>query len=382
MKKKIKILRIIHSLDPKWGGPPNAIIDHSKYLINLGLEVDILVNDEIEKKHPKVLGLNIFKMGKGQLGQYGFNLKMFIWLYKNRKKYDFFIIHGLWSFYSLLARILVPKKFFIFTHGQLDPYFGLNFSKSLKKKIYWSLIEKKNLLKCKSILVTTKHEKMLLNQTYVNTKNIKKNIIRYGIFKKNINKKRIKKIFHKKYPFLKNKNFLLFLGRFHSKKGCDILINSIKFLKERKIEFYFLLAGPESKEKNYFKKISKNLGLQQNIYWSDAIYGDIKFGAILASDAMVLPSHGENFGVALVESLSMSRPVITTNKVNIYKDLLKYNAGIVSKDNLKSFTKSLIYFNSLTKTQRKKLSQNSLKCFNMNFNLGLKDKDTLKIFRK
>ena len=145
MKRKIKILRIIHSLNPKWGGPANAIIDHSRYLINLGMKVDILVNDDVKKKYSKTLGLKIFDMGKGQLGQYGFNIKLFLWLYRNREKYDFFIVHGLWSFYSLVARILVPNKFFILTHGQLDPYFGLNFLKSLKKKIYWSLIEKKNL---------------------------------------------------------------------------------------------------------------------------------------------------------------------------------------------------------------------------------------------
>ena len=375
-------MRIIRSLDPKWGGPPNAVIDHSKYLISLGLDVDILVNDNLDKKYPKVYGLKIFKMGRGQLGQYGFNIKLFTWLYKNRDNYDFFIIHGLWSFYSLAARILVPNKFFIFTHGQLDPYFGLNFLKSLKKKIYWLLIEKKNLHKCKSILVTTKYEKTLLNKTYVNTKKIKKRIIKYGIFKKKLNKKKIKNIFYNKFPLIKNKKFLLFLGRFHDKKGCDILINSIKSLKENKIELNFLLAGPESKEKKYLKQISNNLGLQENIFWSDGIYGDIKYGAILASEGMVLPSHGENFGVALVESLSMSRPVITTYKVNIYKDLIRSNAGIVSNDDLKNFTKSLIYFNSLSKIEWLNLSKNSLKCFDDNFNLALKDENTLRLFKK
>ena len=41
-------------------------------------------------------------------------------------------------------------------------------------------------------------------------------------------------------------------------------------------------------------------------------------GSNIEFEAMLLASHGENFGVSLVESLSMSRPVITTNKVNIF----------------------------------------------------------------
>ena len=45
MKKRIRILRIIHSLNPIYGGPQNAIIDNSLSLIQNGIEVDILTSD-------------------------------------------------------------------------------------------------------------------------------------------------------------------------------------------------------------------------------------------------------------------------------------------------------------------------------------------------
>ena len=45
MKKKIKILRIIHSLNPIYGGPQNTIIDNSLSLIQNGIKVDILTSD-------------------------------------------------------------------------------------------------------------------------------------------------------------------------------------------------------------------------------------------------------------------------------------------------------------------------------------------------
>ena len=55
---------------------------------------------------------------------------------------------------------------------------------------------------------------------------------------------------------------------------------------------------------------------------------------------MLLASHGENFGVSLVESLSMSRPVITTNKVNILR-IEDSDAGFISNniktENIKNF---------------------------------------------
>ena len=40
----MRILRIIHSLDPNFGGPQNAIIDHTYSLIRAGIKVDILTN--------------------------------------------------------------------------------------------------------------------------------------------------------------------------------------------------------------------------------------------------------------------------------------------------------------------------------------------------
>ena len=131
-----------------------------------------------------------------------------------------------------------------------------------------------------------------------------------------------------------------------------------------------LMAGPNSKYKNKLKALSSKYKLDNNIYWTDIILKDLKWGAISASQGMVLSSHGENFGVSIVESLSCSKPVLTTNKVNIHKEITKYKAGFISKNNTSSYLTILRKFNSLNKNQLKKLSKNSLRCFNDNFNLN------------
>ena len=45
MKNKIKVLRIITSLDPEYGGPSKAIIDSSISLVSQGFKIDILTGD-------------------------------------------------------------------------------------------------------------------------------------------------------------------------------------------------------------------------------------------------------------------------------------------------------------------------------------------------
>ena len=386
MKKKIKILRIIPTIDPIFGGPSKTIIDSSFMLIKKGFEVDILTGEQkgsLKKSHLKKNymfksnKIKIINKGKHMLGDYCFNLKQFTWLKKNRNKYDLTIVHGLWQFSTLMARFLLKKKYFVFIHGQLDPWFNENFFKRLKKQIYWFFFEKKNLLNSKSILVTSQGEKLSLSKTFVNTDGIKKKVIRYGIFKPKINKKKILNEFYRKFPKLKNKNFYLFLGRFHEKKGCDILIKSIKKI-EKKFNGMILFAGPQtgSEYENKIKKLSIKYNLNKKIIFSDMLIEEKKWGAILASKAMVLSSHGENFGVSLVESMCLGRPVLTTNKVNISKEILYDKAGYISNDNVKDFANILMKFSKLKNSDLKILSNNALKCFAKNFDLS-KDKNSL-----
>ena len=376
-KKKIKILRIISTLNPKYGGPSKAIIDSSIVLAQKGFHVDILTCDRKNEVFFKSKKIKIINKGPSFFGTYWFNPKLFFWLKKNKDKYSSFIIHGIWQFKTLLARLLIKKKYYVFLHGQLDPFFETNFFKLIKKKLYWFLFEKKNLIDAKSILLTSKGEMQTLNKTFVDTNNIKKKIVKYGIIEPKFRKQDLKKNFYKKYQQLKNKDFFLFLGRFHEKKGCEIIIEAVKEIGKN-FNDLILMAGPL--ENNTYERKIINLirtyNLDKNIIVSDAIFNDLKWGAIQESKAMLLPSHGENFGVSLVESMCFGKPVLTTNKVNISKEILKFKAGYISNDNVNSYKRIITKFNSLNKSKVNKMSQNAQLCFKKNFNL-ISDKDSL-----
>ena len=142
MKKKIKILRIISSLNPKYGGPSKTIIDSSLNLIREGFDVDILTHDSKKNIYIKNKEINFINKGPA-FGTYRFNIKLFLWLLKKRNLYDIFIVHGIWEFNTLICRFLLKNNYFIFTHGQLDPFFKKQILKKIKKQVYWWLFEKK-----------------------------------------------------------------------------------------------------------------------------------------------------------------------------------------------------------------------------------------------
>ena len=382
MKHKLKILRIITSIDPKFGGPAKTIIDGSLVLYNKGINVDVLTCDKEGSNFFKSKKIKIINKGP-RFGTYGFSIRLFLWLFNNRDQYDAFIIHGIWQFITLAARILLKNKYYVFIHGQLDPFFAEDFLKLIKKKIYWFLVEKKNLQHSRSILMTGLGEKETLKKTFVNTAGIKKEIIRYGIIKPKINKKKILKKFFKKFPILKNKVFYLFLGRFHEKKGCEIIIESVKKLKNN-FKNIILFSGPMSGSKYEAKLINlvEKYNLRKKIIFTNALYGDLKWGAIQASKAMLLSSHGENFGVSLVESLSFGKPVLTTHKVGISNEISKFKAGLLAKDETNSFSNILKKFNNLNKNNLRKLSNNSYRCFKKNFDISLNKNSLHNLLKK
>lgn len=378
MKKK-KLLRIISSLNPRYGGASKGVADSSVALTKQGFIVDILTTDNFSDNFLKSKKINVINLGPKIFGY--FSLKTFFWLKKNKDKYDHFIVEGIWEFNTLIARLLIKDKFYVYTHGQLDPFFGTQFLKKIKKQIYWFLIEKRNLMAAKSLLLTTAKEKKLLRKTFVNTEGIKKTIVGYGILKENFDKKKVLNKFYSKFSYFKNKKFFLFLGRFHEKKGIEILLENVKLLKEQKIDINILMAGPASNLKSKLIERSKKYNLQKNIYWTGMLLGDLKWGALSASEAMVLSSHGENFGVAVVESLSCGKPVLISNKVNIYDKVKKYKAGFVSHNSTKSFLLILKLFLNLGQKNKNILSINAYKCFQKNFNL-MRDNNLSKIIRQ
>ena len=371
MKDKIKLLRIISTIDPNYGGPVKATIDNSIALSNNGFKVDILTCDSIKSNFYKSNKLKIINKGPAFFGNFWFSPSLFFWLLKNKKKYDFFIIHGIWDFKNLVARLLLNKKYSVFVHGSLHPAQKKGFFNRIKKQIYWKLIERRNLLSSRSILLTSSGEENQIKKTFVKTDGINKTLIQYGILKTKVDKNSALKTFYNRFPYLKNKVFYLYLGRFHEQKACDIIIQSVYRIKKGFKE-KILLMGPisGSQYELYIRDLVKKYNLGNQIFFADAQYGNVKWGAIMASKAMVLPSHGENFGISLVESLSLGRPVLTTFKVNIYREILKYKVGLVSRDKTKYFSKILLKFNSFNKKKIKDFSKNSLLCFKDNFDLS------------
>jgi glycosyltransferase involved in cell wall biosynthesis len=89
------------------------------------------------------------------------------------------------------------------------------------------------------------------------------------------------------------------------------------------------------------QRLAEKYGIAGRVHWPGLIGGDVKWGAIRACDAFVLPSHQENFGVAVVESLAVGRPVLISNQVNIWPQIEGDGVGLVDDDTVEGVQRLL-----------------------------------------
>jgi glycosyltransferase involved in cell wall biosynthesis len=342
----MKILHLIPSANPIIGGPIQGIRNYQNDLVDLGVHRDLVTfeNPEDIKLWQFPESLNLIGLGKSHTSlQYNKNLVP--WLKKHIYNYDYIIINGIWSYHSYAtlktlkwlkkykSEFLLPKVF-IMTHGMLDPWFQKDKSRRLKairNFFYWHLIEKKVINSAEGLLFTCEEELLLARTTFIGYRPNQEINIGYGIEAPPSQSENMKIAFQKNCTLDSKEPFLLFLSRINPKKGLDLLLKAYQQLvlePEFSIKLPSLIIAGPGMETEYGQKlldyIEENPKVKAKVHFVGHLSGDAKWGSIYGCEAFILPSHQENFGIAVAEALACCKPVIITNKVNIYREIEKY----------------------------------------------------------
>ena len=97
---------------------------------------------------------------------------------------------------------------------------------------------------------------------------------------------------------------------------------------------------------------------------------------------MCLTSHSENFGIVVAESLSCGKPVLISNKVNLYGTIKKYKSGYVCDNNQHSIELALKKILNFDNKKYLLYQKNSNKCFKENFHITKPVLNLIKLIKK
>jgi glycosyltransferase involved in cell wall biosynthesis len=95
----------------------------------------------------------------------------------------------------------------------------------------------------------------------------------------------------------------------------------------------------------------------------------MKWAALYAAEVFVLPSHQENFGIAVAEALAAGTPTLISNKVNIWREVQADVAGVVTDDTLAGTCESFRYYLGLPEEQKLAMRHSARQCFERRFEI-------------
>jgi glycosyltransferase involved in cell wall biosynthesis len=344
----------------------------SEVLTGWGHVVEVASLDSPNDSWVSEFPLKVYALGPAR-SSYAFAPNVVSWLEDHASSFDVVTVRGIWQFHSFAARCAMKRlsrPYFVFTHGMLDPWFKRTYPlKHLKKCLYWPWGEYRVLRDAAGVCFTCEEERVLARESFRPYK-CREVVVSYGTARPAGDPEAQKETFLARFPHLRGKRVLLSLGRIHPKKGCDLLISAFAKIAVQDETLHLVMAGPDQTGwQAALQQRAKLEGIAERITWPGMLSGDAKWGAFHSAEAFVLPSHQENFGIAVAEALACGLPVLISDKVNIWREIQEDGAGLVAPDTLEGTLHLLKSWVELPAARQLQMHQSALQCFESRFEI-------------
>jgi glycosyltransferase involved in cell wall biosynthesis len=385
-QRRKRILQVIHSTNPESGGPIEAVRRISELLLNEGHQVEIVCLEESEEVSSRSFPFPVIALGTG-LGKFGYNSRLTRWVRENARDFDAVVLHGLWNYSSLGAWLALRREstpYFVYSHGMLDSYFRDRYPiKHLTKQIYWWIAEGRVLRDAAEVLFTCEEESIRARNVF-HGHSYRERVVRFGTAEPEGDAETDKQAFRSFLPALGERPFLLYLSRIHPKKGCDLLIRAFAAsLNLIPPDLDLVIAGPDQVGWTpELKKLADKLDVTGRIHWPGMLRGELKWGAFRCAEAMILPSHQENFGIVVAESMACSTPVLISDKVNVWREVTSSQSGLVEPDTLEGTKNLICRFLALSSDERMTMRSAARKGYLKHFAMKATAADLLQLIAR
>ncbi|MVN77245.1 glycosyltransferase [Hymenobacter sp. HMF4947] len=405
----MKLLHVIAEMDPAMGGVCQAVRTLVLGLEKLGVHNEVVSLDAPDAEFLVNDTFTTHALGPGK-GPWFYNAQLLPWLKENLAHFDVVVVHGLWLYHSYAvnkaldylqskiqntpALTSVLPKLFVMPHGMLDPYFQRAAGrkmKAIRNWFYWKLIENK-LINNATLLFTCEEELLLAKEPFKPYYPKNTVVVGLGVAQPPLYTDKMREAFLAVCPELKTQPYLLFLSRINEKKGVDLLlksyasvtadefsnsVNSTSIIESESISEddswpQLIVAGPGLNSdygQTQKQLVAKSPQLQKQVAFPGMLTGDAKWGAFYGCEAFVLPSHQENFGIAVVEALACGKPVLISNQVNIWREIADAKSGLVADDTLEGTNELLLGWKRLSEEEKQSMRMQACNIFSSKFSI-------------
>ena len=367
-------------MDPVTGGVAQTIRNLLPVMEQMGVGSEVVCFDAPSSTAWQTEeGCIVHRIGPS-IGRWGRVKGFSNWLDTHADQFDVIMLHGLWlyngyAYTKWLNRrkrksdLRIPRTW-IMPHGMLDPWFqraqGRRI-KSIRNLIYWLMIERRTISSSDLLIFTSNAEQQKASITFPFYHPKQTAIIPLGVSDPDADQY-VGISNAERLPFVDD-TFILALGRIDPKKGFDILpevwSQLIKHPGYTSRLPKLVIAGPgwESEYGIRLKKRIDALDLGDRIITVGMLQGAAKWTALRSCEALIMPSHQENFGLVAAEALACGKPVLLSDQVDIQADIIAADAGFSDKDTVGGIAQIVMRWMDLQPEEQEQMKSSARKLF-------------------
>lgn len=326
----MRVLHAISGITRANGGPAIALAGLATAQVRAGLDTTIfstwvdLPSEEIAAElRVKGVGVQLLGPCRNPMSRHP---SLPTLLEEQIRAADIVHIHALWeSVQHHAARLCrkLGKPYVITPHGMLDPW-NMR-TGSLKKRFYLALRLSGHLAHASAI-----HACSAIERSWLERLRLKPPVFvePLGIDPCEFQTLPPPGTFSTRYPQLRDRPYVIFLGRIHQGKGWEYLIPAMA--RVQPASAMAVIAGPDSSGfRQRAEALAHQCGVADRILFTGALYGVDRLAALRDAELFVLPSCHENFSVASLEALACGTPAIVSDQVGMGDEITHAKVGQV-----------------------------------------------------
>ena len=340
----LRILHVISTVGPQFGGPTKAVHAMARELATRGHHVTVATTDASDDADGRLevpLGLPVLENGvtyryfaRHPAGRWKFSWALTQWLWSETASFDVTHVHGLFQYPTMAGCRISHRRgvpYVVRPLGTLDAW-SLG-QRAWKKRPYLALVEAPHIRRAAALHATSPAEADHLRA--FGARRIE--VIPLGVDMPAV--RPVRRTDRVPDEPLR----VLFLSRLHPKKGIPVLFDALRLVREAGVRVAVIIAG--SGQLDYeaeLRRSATSLGINDLITWAGHVEGDAKSALFENADVFVLPSSQENFGIAVAEALAAGLPVIASREVAIAGEVEAAGAGRALPIDARAFADALL----------------------------------------
>ncbi|HSI15397.1 MAG TPA: glycosyltransferase [Chthoniobacter sp.] len=247
--------------------------------------------------------------------------------------------HGLWQpAHARLAKQCIAQgiPYVVSPHGMLEPWAWRH--KWWKKWPYFHLVEKGYLSRARALLATAAPE----------AERLRKFLPRQRIEPLPLGLTSSARVDYERarqhLGWKPEERVLLFLSRIHVKKGLDLLLQALASAPIAQNTRLVIVGEGETAYVRTLQQFASDHAAQlPPIEWTGAVWGEARWPYFQGADLFCLPTHSENFGLAVLEACQVGTPALTTTETP-WAEQLSSGRGFIGRPDVGSIRQLLSEF--------------------------------------